>query len=247
MGKLLKSEAIKLLTPWGYKIFLLCSLGIGLLLGVTGVALGGLSGTPMTGYDVLMEFITEPQIVGVMAGIFTSFFIGNEFSHRTFGNAIINGCSRTQIFLAKVIVFMLGLSVILILLPLVATIYVTAIQGFGPINTDILLHILRTIVLTLLGYVTFGSLCVLFAMLIKKPGAISGILIAIFLCLTMFIQLMGASENIIIGQIVRSLFVYQFMLSTHPESVLTYVVVCVVTSIICLTAGLYTFKNTELK
>lgn len=245
MEKLIQAEFIKL---WGCRIFLLVSAGIGILLSIMIIIATGMTDADfgvLNGYTVFLQVIAEPQTQIVFTSLFAAFFIGEEFSRRTFDIGIISGCSRRHLFAAKAVVFLCGLSVILLLYPLVATGITSVAIGFGPWNVEIAAHLVRTILLSLISYWALGGFCIMMAMAVKNIGGIIGAEMGILLALTVLIQILA--NNSFLTPILRFLFLFQTMQVTQPESFLMFIGVCVTTLIVTLAAAGRIFERAELK
>jgi ABC-type transport system involved in multi-copper enzyme maturation permease subunit len=244
MGKLIKSEFLKLSNSRSYKILLACGIGVGLLLGVL---LWLMPGTKENGYQIYVRLVSEVQMPAVFASLFAAFFIGSEFADRTFGTGVVSGCVRRNLLIAKTVTYMAGMLVLLLMSPLTVTTLISVVRGFGPWNGAILAHMVRTTLLLCAGYGALGGFCVFFAVLIKNVGGIIGAEFGLLLGLAAGIQIMGLLQLPLPGQILKFIFVYQMAQVSQPESIPLYIGVCAVTLIATLAGAKVVFERAELK
>lgn len=242
---LIKAEFLKLSKSLGYKILLLCAVGIGILLGCLLTIMP--FNREMNGYQAYLNAISETQCACVFASIFTAIFIGNDFSNRTFGMSITYGCSRRSLLLSKVMVYLIGMVSVLLITPLVSTSIVTAIRGFGQWNAEVTGHLTMSTLRLLLGWAALGGFCTLFAVWIKNIGGIIGAELGLLMLLIAFIQFTLFTDSPLFKPLLSFVFLYQLFTVTQPESTVMYLAVCSVTFAVSLIASLFLFERAEFK
>ena len=253
MGRLVKAEFLKLSKSLGFKILILCGIAVGLLIGVIfafmpmptdipeELVAATAAITQLTGIDAFLMEIASVGNVGIFAGVFVALFIGSEFSHRTFGLSIMAGCSRISLFLAKFIVFFVGLLVVMLVYPIALAIFMGIVNGFGEFNAEVWTHLARTMGLLLLGYTALAGFCAMIATLIKNVGGTIGASLGILVILGSIVAIPNLSS------VMRFTFVYQIAQVAQPSSMLMYIAVCAGTFLITMAVSVLTFKKTELK
>ncbi|MBO0453270.1 ABC transporter permease subunit [Candidatus Enterococcus murrayae] len=94
--------------------------------------------------------------------ILAGFFLGSDFTNRTLHQQVANGHSRRSIVFAKTIVYSSFSAFLLLLTPLLTTVVVSIVNGWGgPFHVDDLLYILRVVVLVTVLNVSVVSIFIL--------------------------------------------------------------------------------------
>jgi ABC-type transport system involved in multi-copper enzyme maturation permease subunit len=192
----------------------------------------------VNGHWMFMHIASDVHNLGVMASIFTAFFIGSEFSTRTFGICIIRGCSRSALFMSKTLVFLIGLTMISLAYLVSGVLGATAINGFGEFTPDIRVHLIQTTLLLFPSYWALGGLCILFAMWIKNIAGIISTGVGYALIIPAILEIIAP---------MRFSFTYQMMHIAQPESIALFIGVCSVTLIATLLVSAVIFEKAELK
>ena len=101
-----------------------------------------------------------------------------EFSNRTFGNAVLCGASRRNVFFAKLTVYLSGLFV-LILIPLAASTAVATMRnGFGADWDDVALEVISKLLVYIFCRFSMAGFSILAASVIQNPLGTLGLSMA---------------------------------------------------------------------
>ena len=170
MGNLVKAECFKLLKPLWYKILLFCSVVTGCLFSIMSI----MAGSGNTGYLQILDSMGSIFFNAMFGGGLAAVFICSEFEERTFGISLSCGVSRRNIFIAKVIVFLIGMFSLLIVWTVAMVTVNSFVNGFGKVSyTDVILQISYG----LAGYAAQGAVIILVAVIIKKMA------VTVFICM----------------------------------------------------------------
>jgi len=244
MEKLIKAEFLKLSKLRGYKILLLCSVAIGVVVGIVMLSMpsemmeeiGSLNG-----YRVYLSSLTDTQLFMTSSIIFAAIFVCNEFTNRTFGMSLFSGCPRFGILLSKAIVFLIGLLPIIFTEPLLAGIIVSISKGFGTLDASMWVELVQTTMLFILGGASIGGFCFTLAVLVKNIGGTIGA----GLGLMVGMQLIGMFPGT--ANLVKLTFLYQMGTVSQPESIGLFIAVTAITLLGTLGISTFAFQKSELK
>lgn len=239
MGRLIKAEFLKLSKSMGYKVLLLCSVGMGVLVG--GMFMLVDLGMEMNGRLMFLQIISETQTQAVLASIFAAVFVCNEFSNRTFGIGVMSGCSRLNLLLSKAVVYIVGLLPIVLIYPIVGTVITVIDKGFGEMNSEIWGQLGLTTFLFVMGIIAMGSFCFMLAILVKNIGGTIGAGIGLLLVLILTGQFAPLSP------VMKFAFTYQLAQITQPDSLALFYAVISATIVLTLIISRIIFEKYELK
>ena len=181
MVKLIKAELYKLHKFHLFRIMLLFALVIGIFHGFL----------PYSGYQVYALGLIPELFDAVLISVFTADFVCMEFSNRTFGNTLLCGTSRKNVFLAKLMVYFLGL-LILILVPLAAGTGVATLRnGFGADWNVVALEVETKFLAYILYRFSMAAFAILVASVIQNPIGTLGISVAGIYLMTLNQSTMG--------------------------------------------------------
>lgn len=170
MGNLVRAECFKLLKPLLYKILLFCSVVTGCLFSIMSI----MAGSGNTGYLQILDSMGSIFFNAMFGGGLAAVFICSEFEERTFGISLSCGVSRRNIFIAKVIVFLIGMFSLLIVWTVAMVTVNSFVNGFGKVSyIDVILQISYG----LAGYAAQGAVIILVAVIIKKMA------LTVFICM----------------------------------------------------------------
>ncbi|WP_438730334.1 ABC transporter permease [Enterococcus sp. AZ128] len=128
------------------------------------------------------SFSANLTVIGPI--LLAGFFLGSDFTQRTLQQQITNGHSRTRLVLAKVIVFSLFSSVLMMITPITTTATVTIIKGWGAdFTSETAIHLLRVFCLTSLLSVSAVSVYLLISFICRdifKTLFFSGLFTLVF-------------------------------------------------------------------
>jgi ABC-2 type transport system permease protein len=136
----------------------------------------------MTGKEVLVMVLQSQPFLGffILIGVFTAYFIGDEFSSKYIKNFISYGHKRRDIVIAKIIVYYIGIAIISLISPILITIINTFMNGYGEVFTlNSYIFIFRVFALMLIIYIGLSSIAVLIAYTSKNMIIIAPIFIGI--------------------------------------------------------------------
>lgn len=195
--------------------------------------------------------MNDPQMLLFVLTIFAGFFISNDYSSGAFKNAISSGNSRIRIYIAKLIAYMTGIYIFLILFTLISTVGASAIFGLGEVaNGNLVLYMIRSYSLYLLQVGSFAAIIAMLAFFVEESGKSITLSIVTFLGVLAVIDL--TSRYI---PFIEKLFPYTFfyqLLIVFNESMSAWEIgkslIAGMSGIIfALLIGLYFFTKKELK
>lgn len=168
MGRLMKAEFYKLQKFPSVRLIFLLTLVVGMLRGFS----------PCSGYQVYTIGLVPELFDIVLVSVFTSTFLCSEFSRRTFGNAVLCGTSRQNVFLAKLAVYFPAL-LVLILLPLVVSTSVATMRnGFGADPDVLVLEMTGKLLFYICHRFSMAGFAILVASVIRNSIGMLGISMA---------------------------------------------------------------------
>lgn len=192
MLDLCRSQIYKLIHSKYYIIIL-----INVLINILGVSLFKITtnqSSTVEGYSLLYLVISNGGILifEILAIIFAAYFIASEFKQGNIKALVTYGNKRKYIYLSKLAITMLGISVLLISSMITGIVSGTIIFGFGSsFNLQLFGELTRTFILTIFVSFAFSSIYVLISFIFKEPGLIIGIYIGFTVIITnlLFAQL----------------------------------------------------------
>ncbi len=191
----IRAELYKLGKLKGFKIILLVNAAIYAMLAVLilitadmipsdlpeGVIIS-VSNVTISGYDVFKTALIQLQSNIVFIATFIGLFVCGDFANRTLGLAVSSGKSRMSMLVGKIVAVMLGTVLILIIVPIVMTTLITAINGFGvEFTAEIFREMVIDFILYLIVNLSVTSMCIFVAYLLKNMGVTMGICIGALL------------------------------------------------------------------
>ena len=249
MGNLVRAECFKLLKPLLYKILLFCSVVTGCLFSIMSI----MAGSGNTGYLQILDSMGSIFFNAMFGGGLAAVFICSEFEERTFGISLSCGVSRRNIFIAKVIVFLIGMFSLLIVWTVAMVTVNSFVNGFGKVSyIDVILQISYG----LAGYAAQGAVIILVAVIIKKMA------LTVFICMgfTYIFSIMKENPqfygNSGIPFFIKYIYLYQIELFKVHEGGMfyedgfngsVYLIIMFITFILALIAALFIFEKTEFK
>ncbi|MEK4511352.1 ABC transporter permease [Paenibacillus sp. FSL K6-2524] len=211
------------------------------------------SGVPqITGAEFLTTFISSNSYiikfgVAILAGI----FISNEYSTGVMKTIASSGNTRGRLFTAKLIVFSVGAMAISLVFPIVSTVEVTLLSGFGqlPVESTVL-FIPRAFGLTLLYTAGYAAIGALFTVILVDSGKTIGFSMIFFLMIdtimaslsskvAFFATLYDYSIFKLVGNIGKPLI--------DSGDVPALLLVPLLTFVIAGTLGMLVFRRKEIK
>ncbi|MNW45978.1 ABC-2 family transporter protein [compost metagenome] len=142
------------------------------------------SGEPqITGAEFLITFISSnAYIIKFGVAVLAGFFISNEYSTGVMKTIASSGNTRGQLFAAKLIVFAVGSMVISLVFPIVSTVEVTLLSGFGHLpEGSAVLFISRAFGLTVLYTAGYAAIGALFTVILIDSGKTIGFSLIFFI------------------------------------------------------------------
>ena len=160
MKNLIKAEWFKLSKSSIFKILLLINLILAAIL---------LLMKPRTGYRAFrlgIAYLIYHTNIGL---IFTSAFLCEDFSNKSFGKSLLSGCSRKKIFFAKAIIFWVGMVLLLSAFICSAVITSSLLNGFGmDLSIETFVNILFFAFCGIVECTSISSIMILFSTIAKR-------------------------------------------------------------------------------
>jgi ABC-2 type transport system permease protein len=149
-------------------------------------------------------FFSDANVISILGAVLASVIICGDFENKTIAGAISSGVSRGSVIVSKAVAFFTGLS--LIILPYIVVTGISLFSGShfslgdvavgftnvfstssgGNIGTAVFFKFLAVSVSLLIVYAGQLSLCVLLALIVRKPVLI----VTVFYVLTVFLAAM---------------------------------------------------------
>ncbi|QMV41164.1 ABC transporter permease [Cohnella cholangitidis] len=184
MYNLIKAELFKLRKDRAFRMLMLIlaafSLAYPLLYYFDNIS----DGDPqITGAEFLFDFIAgNAYVIKFGVAVLAGFFIANEYSTGVMKTIASSGNERARIFVAKLIGFTIGAMAISLVFPIVSTIEVSLLSGFGHLpEGGSAFFIPRSLGLTLLYAAGYASIGALFTSVLTDSGKTIGFSMIFFL------------------------------------------------------------------
>ncbi len=177
MSRLLVSTLFRMLKKIVFWFFMFCMLAYGVY-SASNIASEARAGFALDG--CLFECL---PLMGLVSAIFTSLFIGSEYSDGTIRNKLVVGHSRIRIYLANLIVC--SIASVLISLAYTAGVFAIGNMKGGELVTETGV-IVMCMICSLLVSVTFTSIMTLLAIL--NPNKAGNVVISMVLALAMLVS-----------------------------------------------------------
>lgn len=208
MAELIKAEFYKLHKLQFFYLFFVFAFVMGVL--------RGFSDYP--GYQVYLFGMFPDMFDAVLISIFTASFLCMEFSNRTFGGAFLCGASRKNVFLAKLVVYFLGLLVLIIVPPAVSTSAATMRNGFGADWDTVALEVVSKLLFYVLDRFSMAGFTILAASIIQNSIGTLGIGVA-------GIYLVALSQNPVENPVTQNILIASVIRIVILLSVATFIFV----------------------
>ncbi|PAV28290.1 ABC transporter permease [Virgibacillus profundi] len=197
-----------------------------------------------------LSTFTVPLFFNLIVSTLAGFFISIEFSDSgVIKNQMISGNKRSQIFIAKYLVFSLGAIIVTILIPLVTAVIVVILFGHGDIlNPSNMMYLGRVYSLFILQFLGYTAIMVLLAIITEDSG--KTIIFSILFTIVMF-----AVEKLVKTPFIELLYehtiFYQFsdvfkFTMTNGE-IIKSILVGVVSLIVIMLCGVFIINRKEIK
>ncbi|GHU40724.1 hypothetical protein FACS1894111_01830 [Clostridia bacterium] len=257
MIQLIQAECLKLSKSLGYKVLLLVALGMGVLIGCAMVFLAGETGSTLGGFDLYVQNLGgSSQFSSILLSVLAAIVVCHEFNNRTFGMSLSGGLSRSKLWTAKVITFLLASIPLLFLMPVVSCLIAGFKNGFSSTASNGLTEIAPGLslapslgiptltLLYLLGSLTLAAFCLFLSSLIKNVGGTIGAGIG-------FVILAQLGTAFIKNETVKNLvFIHQLdnlIRLDGGKSVPLFIGVCGISLVVFLMLSLLIVEKSDLK
>lgn len=200
----------------------------------------------------LMGQMGDTSTCLLVVSLLSGWLIGESFENRTIQGAVSFGKSRTKVYLAKVVLFLLISSLFCLALWFGSCIPVFVTNGIGTAesvgNLSRISYLAGMVVSGILAYMSLFSVCAVIGFFVRKTGmAIGFCMIAIVFGVRMIELLVPQALQEYLSY--TPLGLYGEVLTVHVEwadMIRTGCLGLVWTAVIC-GIGLWNFKKTELK
>jgi ABC-2 type transport system permease protein len=192
---------------------------------------------------------TLPLFFHLIVSTLAGYFISTEFSQSgVIKNQLLSGNKRSQIYLAKLLVFSLSSILAVIVIPVLTAIIVVNLTGYSEIfSPSAVMYLERVYSLFTLHFLCFTSIVLLIAVVTEDSGRT--ILFTLLLSVVMF-AVEKLSSAPMIRFVYEHTFFYQFShvfkASMAKGEVLTSILIGAVTFTVITTSGIYLFNRKEI-
>lgn len=152
-----------------------------------------------TGAEFLLTFVSSNSyLIKFGVAILAGFFISNEYSIGVMKTIASTGHTRGRLYSAKLAVFSLGAMIASIIFPVISTLEVTLLSGFGELaQGNGGLYLTRVLLLTFLYGAAYAAIGALIAVIFTDSGKTIGFSIIFFLGIDVLLSSLGSKVSFI--------------------------------------------------
>ncbi|MNK75760.1 ABC-2 family transporter protein [compost metagenome] len=158
------------------------------------------SGKPQfTGAEFLLSFLSgNTYVIKLGVAVLAGFFISNEYATGVMKTIASSGNTRGRLYAGKLTVFAIGAMVISLVFPIVSTVEVTLLSGFGQLPQGSgAIFLLRVLSLTLLYTAAYAALGALFTAILTDSGKTIGFSMIFFLMIDVALSSVGSKVGFV--------------------------------------------------
>ncbi|WP_152395546.1 ABC transporter permease [Paenibacillus guangzhouensis] len=152
------------------------------------------SGEPQyTGAEFLLSFLSSnAYVIKFGVAVLAGFFISNEYATGVMKTIASSGNTRGRLYAAKLTVFAIGAMAISLVFPIVSTVEVTLLSGFGQLPEGSgAIFLLRVLGLTLLYTAAYAAIGALITAIFTDSGKTIGFSMIFFLMIDVILANVG--------------------------------------------------------
>ncbi|MGL4789997.1 MAG: hypothetical protein ACRCW1_01200 [Anaerotignaceae bacterium] len=193
MRNLIKVEYLKLKTSLSFKMLLLAQVGICVLFIIIGLSDPSVDAT-VSGFEAFHMNLGQVEQNCLILSIFAGTFICSDISTKLMQLSITVGNKRKDIFISKILFYLIGAVILLSIMPIIMTSTYTIANGFGePVTLELMLLLSKRYIAYLFLNIGLSSLAILIAYTFKNiVGATIGALLG---TLSVVVMTQGAGLN----------------------------------------------------
>jgi len=199
---------------------------------------------------ITLGSVSNPFFLSLLIGIFAGFFISNEYTTGVAKNVIVFGKRRGEIFLAKFIVFFLGVAAVWLIFPLIAAGGATASIGLGELDNTMIGHIIRVIGLSFILLAAYTALLTFIGIMVEESGKTIILSVTIISGLTLGFLLLGSSVSAVRSVYEYTIFHQMFAAFSPTLTSMEWLrcfLVGLITMLLFIASGIQFFGRKELK
>jgi len=158
------------------------------------------SGEPQyTGAEFLLSFLSSnAYVIKLGVAVLAGFFISNEYATGVMKTIVSSGNTRGRLYVAKLTVFAIGAMAISLVFPIVSTVEVTLLSGFGQLSEGSgAIFLLRVLGLTLLYTAAYAAIGALITAIFTDGGKTIGISMIFFLMIDVVLASVGSKVDFV--------------------------------------------------
>ena len=114
--------------------------------------------------------VFDSTMIVILATLITSSLLGIEFKNRTINNDIYSGKLRKDIFLSKIITYLIIYNLLIIVFPLAGSIRMIPKLGFASSLAGAIVHIIKIVLYSILLNSAMFSVCIFISFLCRDIG-----------------------------------------------------------------------------
>lgn len=192
MMQLIQLEMFKLKHSKGFRVLLVLLAILGVFGVMAASAIG--EGTSISGFRAFYkQFEDMKSLIFVCIGLFSGFFIGEDFSNRSLQAEVAFGHSRFSILFSKSLIMMLGVVVMIGVELAVATVGATLVNGFGATVTwGLVANLMRSFFMFAFLMCAASMICIMTAFLIKNKGTVLAVNVLLLVLMDGLVQLLAS-------------------------------------------------------
>jgi ABC-2 type transport system permease protein len=206
---------------------------------------------PLSGLEIFKQLIGWNLYFVLFFSVLGGFFVSNDYHIGVMKTLLISGYSRSKIFFAKLIVLSIGSILLALLFFLIPIIAASIIFGLGSIpEGTTLAYMARVFALSILHWLAFVSVVMVFAILLKESGKTITVFFGFFL-IALILSLVVAESIPIIDVLFANSIFRQLLESTNQNmtnvQIVQSIAIAIGTFILFSLLGNYAFQKKDVK
>ena len=222
-----------------------CSLWIiiGVLVGCCGISIA--TGTYDSAESTLASISKDSMVPILACAIYSAIMITDDFSNGLVRQYVSNGYTRTAVISAKLIHYLFGCTVLLLIYPMISTLAAAIVQGIETTIADLLQAIIVSFIRTLPLYLGLFSVFYLFSVLLKKGVFAMGVSVAFAILMVVFTNKFyeNAPEILKYSPVIQ---INEISGGNITTNYLVSVILSLILLILCAVASVLKFNHDEL-
>src|SRR5690625_361744 len=206
------------------------------------------------GISFFVDTILSPDwaMTVLLITVLGAFMIATENSIGTIKNTVSIGYSRHQIYLSKLVVFIIGIIALHLLISVAFGVFGTLFFGIGDLlSMDEFFLIGKIGLLSSLYFISFAAIVMFFSMIVRGSGLAILVSFSFFLLFGPFLMFLG-QKYILFEKTYHYSVYYRFMTIVgsdlnQAKTLLELITIPVITSVVFIILGMLIFKKKDIQ